>query len=103
MSQTSVSVDEFRTNLSELIGRVMYGNDKVVIKKYNRGAAVLLGLEEYERLIDPTKRLSQTRWEDKFRTIDRIRESMPNIDPEVIEKKVRLAVATVRLREKHKR
>ena len=91
-----VSIDEFRTNLAELIGKVMYAKDQVIIKKYNREAAILLSLEEYERLIDPTKRLSQARWKEKFKTIDRIRESMPEIDQKLIEKEVAKAVKEVR-------
>lgn len=96
MLKSIVSVDELRTNLAELIGRVMYAKDKVVIKKYNRDAAVLMSVEEYERLLDPTKRLSQARWRDKFRTIDKIRASMPEIDSGVIEKEVAKAVKAVR-------
>ncbi|MDP2672125.1 MAG: type II toxin-antitoxin system prevent-host-death family antitoxin [Candidatus Daviesbacteria bacterium] len=34
----------------------MYGQTRVVIKKYNRDAAVLLSVEEYERLVNPAKR-----------------------------------------------
>ena len=94
--KNTVSIDEFRTNLADLIGRVMYGKDRIVIKKYNREAAILLSLEEYERLIDPTKRLSKARWKEKFKTIDRIRESMPEIDQKLIEKEVAKAVKEVR-------
>ncbi len=46
MITNSVSIEEFRSNLAELIGRVMYGKDKIVIKKYNREAAILLSLDE---------------------------------------------------------
>jgi len=91
-----VSIDQFRTNLAELIGKVMYAKDQIIIKKYNREAAILLSLEEYERLVDPTKRLSQARWKDKFKTIDRIRESMPEINQKVIEREVAKAVKEVR-------
>lgn len=91
-----VSIDEFRTNLAELIGKVMYAKDQVIIRKYNRDAAILLSLEEYERLIDPTKRLSKARWKEKFKTIDRIRESMPEVDQKLIEKEVAKAVKEVR-------
>lgn len=74
----------------------MYAKEQVIIKKYNRDAAILLSLEEYERLIDPTKRLSKARWKAKFETIDRVRESMPEIDQKLIEKEVAKAVKEVR-------
>ena len=96
MLNNSVSIDEFRSNLAELIGRVMYGKDRVIIKKYNREAAVVLSVEEYKKLLDPTKRLSEARWKDKFKNIDRIRTSMSEVDPEVIEDEVAKAVKAVR-------
>lgn len=96
MLQSIVSVDEFRTNLAELIGRVMYGKDQIIIKKYNRDAAVLINVEDYEKLLDPTKRLSSARWKDKFKIIDKIRASMPEIDPNVLEKEIDRTVKEVR-------
>jgi len=91
-----VSIDEFRTNLAQLIGKVMYAKDQVIIKKYNRDAAILLSLEEYEKLVDPSKRLSPTRWREKFKTIDKIKESMPGIDPQILEREVNKAIKEVR-------
>ena len=55
LSSKAISIDELRTNLSEIIGRVMYGRDRVIIKKYNRQAAVLMGMDEYRHFIDSTK------------------------------------------------
>lgn len=96
MLQNIVSVDEFRTNLAELIGRVMYGKDQIIIKKYNRDAAVLINVEDYEKLIDPTKRLSSARWKDKFKIIDKIRAAMPEINQDILEKEIDRAVKEVR-------
>lgn len=47
-----VSIDELRSNLADIVNRVTYAKDKVVVKKYNREAAVLISVEEYEELID---------------------------------------------------
>lgn len=102
MLQSIVSVDEFRTNLAELIGRVMYGKDRVVIKKYNRDAAVLINVEDYEKLLDPTKRLSTAKWRDKFKVIDKIRASMPEIDQDILEKEIARAVKEVRAEKRAK-
>lgn len=96
MLQNIVSVDEFRTNLAELIGRVMYGKDRVVIKKYNREAAVLLGIDEYEKLVDPAKRFSKKEWGDKFALIDKIKERIPKVDQDVLESEIAKAVKEVR-------
>lgn len=96
MINNSVSIDEFRSNLAELIGKVMYGKDRIMIKKYNHNAAVLLSVEDYEKLIDPTKRLSPARWKAKYKTIDKIRESIPDIQPAAIEREVHKAIQAVR-------
>ena len=63
MSSTQVSIEEFRAKLADMVGRVMYGSEAVVITKYNRQAAVLIGAAEYERLLDPTKRLTKRQWQ----------------------------------------
>ena len=95
-----VSVDEFRTNLSEFIGRVVYGQDRIVIKKYNREAAVLLSVEEYERLIDPTKRFSKEEWQEKFQRLDKIRDRIPRKDQKQLEVDIDRAVREVRTKKK---
>ena len=95
-----VSIDEFRTNLADLMGQVMYGKDKVVIKKYNREAAVLLSLEEYEKLIDPSKRFTKEQWNKKFKVIDKIRERIPKHDQKLLEKEITEAVREVRAEKK---
>lgn len=91
-----VSVDEFRTNLSEFIGRVVYGRDRIVIKKYNKNAAVLLSVEEYERLVDPTKRLTEAEWQKKFEKLDTIRDRIPPEDQKQLESDINRAVREVR-------
>ena len=96
MLKSIVSIDEFRTNLAELIGRVMYGRDRVVIKKYNRDAAVLLSVEEYEKLVDPAKRFSNTDWKNKFALIDKIKERIPEVDQDILEDTIANAVKEVR-------
>ncbi len=84
MIKNTVSIEEFRTNLAHLVGQVMYGKDRVIIKKYNREAAVLLSIDEYKALQDPTKRL------------DELRSTIPQHNPETIEKDVVEAIEAVR-------
>lgn len=97
MNTSPVSIDQLRTNLSELMGRVMYGKDRIFIKKYNREAAVLLSIDEYEKLIDPRKRFSsKTDWNKFFILTDKIRERMSPKDQENFEKVVDEEVKAVR-------
>ncbi len=98
MLKNTVSIEEFRVNLADLVGRVMYGNNRVVIKKYNRDAAVLLSVDDYEKLLDPTKRLSNSQWAEAVRKLDSVRDTMPELDPKDIEKGVKEAVKEVRVK-----
>ncbi len=91
-----VSIDEFRTNLAELIGRVMYGRDRVVIKKYNRDAAILMSVQEYEELVDPSKRFSKKQWENKFALIDKIKKRISDKDQDILESEIANAVRELR-------
>ena len=96
MINSIVSIDELRNNLAELIGRVMYGGDRVIIKKYNRDAAVLIGVDDYEKLLDPTKRFTKKEWKKKFLVFDKIRERIPEYDQKFLEKEIDKAVREVR-------
>ncbi len=103
MTVTAISIDEFRSNLAEFINKATYGNKRVVIKKYKRPAAVLLSVEEYEMLIDPTKRLSKMEWDQKVQKLDTIRAEIPVMDPDVIEREINRAVQEVRADKQNKR
>lgn len=100
MNTSPVSIDEFRTNLSELMGRVMYGKDRIFIKKYNREAAVLLSVDEYEKLLDPTKRFTNKEWNKKFLLFDKIRDDISKKDQLHLQKEIDRAVKEVRIKKK---
>lgn len=57
---TVVSLDEFRKNLSDIVARVMYGNQTVVVQRHNKTGVIVISEKEYESLKDPRKRLSKT-------------------------------------------
>lgn len=101
MLKNSVSIEEFRVNLADLVGRVMYGQDRVVIKKYNRDAAVLISVEDYKKLLDPTKRLSRSEWNKAVQKLESIRKNIPEADPKFIEKEVNQAVREARAEKKN--
>lgn len=96
MLSTKVSINEFRTNLSDIIGRVVYGKDRVVIKKYNREAAVLISLDEYERLTDPGRRFSKGEWDRRFEVFEQMKASQNGKTEEEIAKDIEKAVKMVR-------
>lgn len=94
--KNTVSIDEFRTNLAELIGKVMYAKDQVIIKKYNRDAAILISLAEYEKLVDPAKRFSKSGWKEKFALTDKIKRRIKGIAPDILAAEIAKAVKEVR-------
>lgn len=102
LNSNPVSIDELRSNLADIINRVTYANDMVVVKKYNKNAAIIISLDEYEKLMDPTKRLSESQWQENFKRLDKIRAKMPKVDPEELEKAIDAAVAEVRAEKRAK-
>lgn len=92
----SVSIEEFRSRLADMIGRVMYGREAVVITKYKRKAAVLISVAEYERLLDPTKRLTKQQWQTHARKLQTARRSVQETDPDELDALIEKAVTEVR-------
>lgn len=92
-----VSLDEFRKNLSDIVGRVMYGNQTVLVQKHNRSGVVVISEKEYESLRDPRKRFtSQEDWDSLFVMTDKVRDRMSVKDHEELEKVVDEEVKALR-------
>lgn len=102
INTNAVSIDELRSNLADIVNRVTYANDKVVVKKYNREAAIIISLDEYEKLMDPTKRLSEKEWADSIKKLDEFRAKIPKVDPQEMEKAIDEAVREVRAEKRTK-
>lgn len=100
ITNSSVSIDDFRTNLATLMGQVMYGQNRVFVKKYNQPAAVLISVDDYEKLLDPTKRLTQEEWDEQFDVFDRVQKKVPKTNWTKLEKAISKAVIDVRAKKK---
>ena len=100
MNTLQVSIDELRTNLADLINRVMYGGDQVVVKKYKRDAAIIINKGEYEKLKDPTKRLSRTQWRNTFKSIERIQTKIPAFAETDLDRAIQESIREVRAQKK---
>lgn len=97
-----VSLDDFRKNLSDIVGRVMYGNETVVVQKHNRTGVIVMSEREYEQLKDPLKRFAtQEEWDKLFLTIDKIRERTKGVDEKEIEKLIDEEVQAVRAQKRN--
>lgn len=102
LNTNTVSIDELRSNLADIVNRVTYAQDKIVVKKYNREAAILISVDEYKKLLDPTKRLSRKEWAASFRKLDRIRAKMPKMDPDEFDKIIDEEITAVRAQKRAK-
>ncbi len=91
-----VSTDDLRTNLADILGSVMYNNEKVLITKYNRPAAVILSPEEYEMLIDPTNRFTKNEWQKRFSFFRDIQNRVPDDQQEQLQNEINASLEEVR-------
>lgn len=96
INNNAVSIDELRSNLADIVNRVTYAKDRIVVRRYNRDAAIIISLDEYEKLMDPTKRLSKAEWDNSVRKLGSIRNSLPSNDPELLDREIDKAVEEVR-------
>lgn len=98
----AISIDELRSNLADIVNRVTYAKDRVVVKKYNKEAAIIISLDEYEKLMDPTKRLSKKEWANSVKKLDEFRAKIPKVNPQEMEEAINEAVREVRAEKRAK-
>lgn len=97
---TVVSLDEFRKNLSDIVARVMYGNQTFVVQRHNKTGVIVISEKEYENLKDPRKRLSKKEWKEGFKRLDEIRAKIPRMDPVELDEIIDEEVIAVRAKKK---
>lgn len=95
--KATVSLDEFRRNLSDIVARVMYGDQTVIVQKHNKSGVIVISEQEYEKLRDPRKRFSsKAEWDRLFVIMDKIRARTPKLDLKKLEKIIDEEVKAVR-------
>ncbi|MBL7200948.1 MAG: type II toxin-antitoxin system Phd/YefM family antitoxin [Anaerolineae bacterium] len=63
MSETYVSIGQVKRDISELVNRVAYGGERIVLTSRGRPKAALVSIEDYERLELEGAHSSQARWQ----------------------------------------
>lgn len=92
-----VSLDEFRKNLSDIVARVMYGDQTILVQKHNKTGIIVMSEKEYKNLKDPRKRFtSKADWDKFFVLNDKIRSRMSKNDQKNLEKIVGEEIKAVR-------
>lgn len=95
MSQT-VTLKEVREQLSELVARVAYGDQKVVITKFGKPLAAIVNFDDYEKLMNPASRFTDEEWEKGFEFITKAREASKDVSDEEADKIIETEISAVR-------
>lgn len=95
MSQT-LTLKNVREQLSDLVSKVAYGDQKVVITKFGKPVAALVTFEDYKKIMNPAERYTKEEWDKGFALIDKARVNTKKYAPNEIEQAINQAVKDVR-------
>ena len=79
---------EARNNFSQLLGQVHFGGQVIVVERFGRPMVAIIPLEDYQQLIAER--------EARFQVLDEIRQRLPDLSVEEVERDVAEAIAAVR-------
>ena len=68
MNETNASIGQVKSNISELVNRVAFGDERIVLTSRGRPKAVLIGLNDYQKLMKQeadTKMIDWQAWLDQ--------------------------------------
>jgi len=79
---------EARDNFADLLGSVHYGQQVVIVERSGRPMVAVIPVETYERLMAER--------EARFQVLERIRDRLPDVSAEEVERDVAAAIAALR-------
>jgi prevent-host-death family protein len=85
---SKIGAREARKNFADLLGRVGYGGEVTIVTRFDRPLVALIPVEIYERMIAER--------EARFQILDKIRQRLPEISDEELERDVREALEAAR-------
>ncbi len=83
-----IGAREARSSFADLLGKVHYGGQAVVIERSGKPVVAMISAESYERLIAER--------EACFSVLDRVRNRLPDVPQDEVEADVAEALAAVR-------
>lgn len=95
MNQT-VTLKEVREQLSELVARVAYGDQKVVITKFGKPMVAIVNYGDYEKLMNPASRFTNEEWKKGFEVITKIQNTPKDVSDEEADKIIEREISAVR-------
>jgi prevent-host-death family protein len=63
MPTSKVSIGQVKRNISELVNRVAYGGERIVLTSRGKPKAVLVSIQDFERFIQPSIEDNLSRWQ----------------------------------------
>lgn len=72
MSGTRVSMSRVRREISDLVHRVAYGGERIVLTSHGKPRAALVSMEDYERLERERVHTSLKQWQAWLEDADRL-------------------------------
>jgi len=95
MTQT-LPLKSVREQLSDLVSRVAYGDQKVIITKFGKPVAALVTFDDYEKIMNPAKRFTKEEWDKGFALMDKAGANTKKYPQEEVERAIGQAVSEVR-------
>jgi len=95
MSQT-LTLKNVREQLSDLVSKVAYGDQKIVITKFGKPVAALVTFEDYKKIMNPEKLYTKQEWDKGFALMDKARSNTKKYPQKEIEKAIGQAIKEVR-------
>jgi prevent-host-death family protein len=83
-----VGAREARRRFADLLGRVGYGGEVAIVERSGKPMVAIIPLEVYEKLIAER--------EARFQILDRIRNKLPVVSEEEVEKDISQAIDALR-------
>lgn len=87
---------DVREQLSDLVSKVAYGDQKMVITKFGKPVAALVTFDDYKKIMNPAGRFTKEEWERGFAIMDKARTSTKNVLQKKMKRAINQAVREVR-------
>lgn len=62
MTETNISIGQVKRDISELVNRVVYGKERIILTSRGKPKAALVSLEDYEQIHRLDKAARLVRW-----------------------------------------
>jgi prevent-host-death family protein len=76
MSDTRVSIGQVKRDISELVNRVAYGGERIVLTSRGRPKAALVSIADLDRLADRDTEYRQAQWQAWQQEAQRLRDTI---------------------------